>query len=81
VIAYGAAVLYGMIGVLTRNPADRIFVAVIAFMTFTILYFTLMVNFFDLGENNRFRFTIDPLVFLLFARLLQDLVFRLIRKV
>jgi hypothetical protein len=72
VIAYGAAILYGVIAVLRRRPADRVFVAVIAFLTFTILYFTLMANFFDLGENNRFRFTIDPLVFLLFGLFSQN---------
>jgi hypothetical protein len=72
VIAYVAAIIYGVKVVVARNKSDRAFVVVIAFMTFTIIYFTIMANFFDLGENNRFRFTLDPLVLLLFGRLLQN---------
>ena len=76
VVAYIAATLNGGKIVIAHNPSDRVFVAVIAFMTFTILYFTFMANFFDLGENNRFRFTIDPFVFLLVGRLIQNLFSR-----
>jgi len=73
-IAYVAALIYGVKVVVAREKTDPVFVAVIAFMTFTILYFTVMANFLDLGENNRFRFTLDPIVLLLVGRLLQDLL-------
>jgi hypothetical protein len=45
-----------------------------AFMTFTILYFTAMANFLDLGENNRFRFIMDPLVLVLSGMFLQNII-------
>lgn len=80
VVAYIAAIGYGVKTVLNRNPEDRSQIAVITFITFTMLYFTVLANFFDLGENNRFRFTLDPIVFLLFGKLLQEFAFRWKRK-
>jgi hypothetical protein len=77
VIVYLAAMLYGMKTVFSQEKSNYVFITVVAFITFTIIYFTLMANFFDLGENNRFRFTIDPLVFLLFVVMLQNLALRL----
>jgi hypothetical protein len=71
-LAYIASIIYGVKLVIARNRPDRVFLAVIAYITFTIIYFTIMANFFDLGENNRFRFTLDPLVLLMFGRLLQN---------
>lgn len=73
-VAYLAAIIYGTKLVITHDKSDRVFLVVVAFMTFTIIYFTLMANFLDLGENNRFRFTLDPLVLLLFGMLLQNSV-------
>jgi hypothetical protein len=80
VIAYVVSMVYGMKTVLNRNQTDRSQTAVIAFITFTILYFSVLANFFDLGENNRFRFTLDPIVFLLFGKLFQEFVVRWKRK-
>ncbi len=43
----------------------------VLFLLYSILFFTLVSISLDLGENNRFRFTIDPLILLLilfFAR-------------
>jgi hypothetical protein len=77
VIAYVAATISGIKLVITHDRSDRVFLAVVAFMTFTIIYFTLMANFLDLGENNRFRFTLDPLVLLLFGMLLQNSIMKL----
>jgi hypothetical protein len=74
VVAYVAATAYGVNTVLKKEKLDPVLVTVIAFMTFTIIYFTLTANFLDLGENNRFRFTLDPLVLLLFGRLLQNAI-------
>jgi len=75
VVAYIAAIIYGVKVVTARDKPEHMFIAVIAFMTFTIVYFTFMANFLDLGENNRFRFTLDPLVLLLVGRSLQNLPF------
>jgi hypothetical protein len=74
VAAYAAAVIYGLKTFTARGESNRIFTAVVTFMTFTILYFTVMANFLDLGENNRFRFALDPFVLLLFGRLVQNLL-------
>ena len=72
VVAYVSAILYGLKIFLTRDRYSPALVGEIAFMTFTILYFTVMANFLDLGENNRFRFALDPLVLLLFGMFLQN---------
>jgi len=39
----------------------------VAFMWFNVLYVSLAGNLADLGENNRFRFTVDPFILLLFV--------------
>ena len=74
VIVYAAAIFQGLKIVFTRDRFPGDMAGTAAFMTFTILYFTLMANFLDLGENNRFRFAIDPLVLVLSGVFLQDMV-------
>ena len=76
VVIFAAATIYGIKLVITHDKSDRVFLGVVAFMTFTIIYFTVMANFLDLGENNRFRFTLDPLVLLLFGMLLQNSIMK-----
>lgn len=76
VVAFAAATMYGIKLVITHDRSDRVFLGVVAFMTFTIIYFTVMANFLDLGENNRFRFTLDPFVLLLFGMLLQNSIMK-----
>ena len=73
-IAYAGAILYGLKVLYTRERYSHDLVGTIAFMTSTIVYFTFMANFFDLGENNRFRFALDPLVLMLFGMLLQNFI-------
>ena len=80
VLAYLAAIIYGVKVATSKTKPDPNLVVVIAFMTLTIIYFTFMANFFDLGENNRFRFTLDPLVLLLFGKLLQESMNRFSRR-
>jgi hypothetical protein len=80
VIAYGAALLYGFKIVFTRDHYPPEIKGVVAFMIFTILYFTVMANFLDLGENNRFRFALDPLVLVLFGLFLQNAILSLWKK-
>lgn len=71
-IMYAAAILYGVKLLLARDTYHPPFLALVAFMTFTMIYFTVMSNFLDLGENNRFRFALDPFALLLFGGLLQN---------
>lgn len=46
------------------------------FLAGTAIYATLVGNLFDVGENNRFRFTIDPVFLLLAALAVQEIVRR-----
>jgi hypothetical protein len=80
VSAYIAAIIYGVKVFFSRDRYPRDLAGVVAFMTLTILYFTVMANFLDLGENNRFRFALDPLVLLLFGMLLQNTILYLWNK-
>ncbi len=48
----------------------------ILFITYNILYITLIGNTMDIGENNRFRFTVDPFLSILFVFFLLNLVAR-----
>lgn len=73
VVMYVAAAIYGLRLATSRTRSNRVLAGVAAFMTFTLLYFTLTVNFLDLGENNRFRFALDPFALVLFGMLVQDL--------
>jgi len=50
-----------------RDPA----VAWTAFAVFNILYTVLIGTFTDLGENNRFRYTVDPLALMLVSHIVQ----------
>jgi hypothetical protein len=45
---------------------------VVLFMAYTILYVTLVGTSMDIGENNRFRFAIDPLLMVLFVFVLRE---------
>lgn len=74
VVSYIAVIAYGMKIFFTRDRYSIELAGTVTYMIFTILYFTVMANFFDLGENNRFRFALDPLVLLLFGMLLQNFV-------
>ena len=80
VFAYGAAILYGLKIVFSRDRTSRDQIGVVAFMVFTIIYFSAMANFLDLGENNRFRFALDPLVLVLFGMFLQNAFLSLWKK-
>jgi hypothetical protein len=80
VITYAAAIFQGWKIVFNRDRYPRDIAGVAAFMTFTILYFTVAANFLDLGENNRFRFAIDPLVLVLFGAFLQNTILSLAKR-
>ncbi|MBM3125639.1 MAG: hypothetical protein FJZ87_11320 [Chloroflexi bacterium] len=50
--------------------------ALVVFMMFNILYVTLIGNTMDIGENNRFRFSIDPYLMVLPVFLAKIIVVR-----
>jgi len=72
--AYITAIAYSLKIFLTRDRYSVDIAGVVTYMAFTILYFTVLANFLDLGENNRFRFALDPLVLLLLGMLLQNFI-------
>jgi len=45
----------------------------VLFMTYNIFFVTLVGNLMDIGENNRFRFTVDPFILILFIFFLRNM--------
>ncbi|MFC1560884.1 hypothetical protein ACFL4V_00235 [Candidatus Latescibacterota bacterium] len=74
VIGYWLMRLIRSIPKLRKNTP---FFTVVMFMLMTVLYVTLVGNLFELGENMRFHYNIDPLVLTLFALMLV----RSVRKI
>lgn len=66
----GVALLRGL-RELRDDGGDRALGATLWFVAFTIVYVALVGNALELGENNRFRFMIEPLIFALIAWLLD----------
>jgi hypothetical protein len=56
-----------------RDPAEPENLLVL-FMAYNIFFVTLVGNLMDIGENNRFRFTVDPFILVLFIFLLRNMV-------
>ena len=56
-----------------KNP-DYPLGLTLVFMWVTVLYVTIIGNAFDVGENNRFRFTINLFTVIIFALFLQKAV-------
>lgn len=69
VIAGSAALLWRNRGNLAE-PEN----VLILFMAYNILFVTLIGNTMDIGENNRFRFTIDPFLSILLVFFLRNLI-------
>ncbi len=68
-VAYGTV----LVGHEWRHAGVTPQVVLLLFILLTIAYTTVLGNLLEVGENNRFRFTIDPLYTLLFALLLRDI--------
>jgi hypothetical protein len=69
-LAYCLVVAYGFRhcrAAFRRAPADLPLVLTGAFLWISIVYVTVLGNALEYGENNRFRFDIDPLIFALLA--------------
>lgn len=48
----------------------------ILFMVYNIFFVTLVGNSMDIGENNRFRFTVDPFILILLVFFLRNIISR-----
>jgi len=77
VLAYGTGVAYGIARASTdlfgRRP-DRVRGMVTGFLVFNVLWVLVVGNALELGENNRFRFAVDPLCLALLGRLIDERV-------
>jgi hypothetical protein len=64
VLAYAAAIIFGLL--FSLHPSllrdDRL---PLLFLWANVVWMTVAGNAFDCGDNNRFRFAVDPLVFVL----------------
>jgi hypothetical protein len=80
VIAFVVVLAAGSIYLLNwrKNGTESQYL-LIAFMFINIIYVTLVGNLMDVGENNRFRFVVDPFLFLLFIHFVRLGVVRLRR--
>jgi hypothetical protein len=63
-LVFAAAVVFGGLRV-WRSPPDFTVRPVLAYVTVTVLWATAAVNLLEMGENDRLRFEIDPLVLVL----------------
>jgi hypothetical protein len=48
-----------------RKPGDAAYATTVMFIWFTIIYVTAVVNLFEIEENNRIRFMIEPYLMLM----------------
>jgi len=62
---------------LRRETLDAPTVGLLVFIAFNVVYVMLLTNAMELGENNRFRFTIEPLVVVLLALFVHRVATRL----
>lgn len=74
---YGLYLLYKCV---LRRFGDPAFKLTIIFMIVNIIYLTLVGNLFEHGENNRFRFVIEPFMIIITVLLINDLLTWLKRK-
>ena len=76
VLMYLVAVCYGLNLIyksVRRQPLDLPFILTVSFMWFNIVYVSSVVNLVsNTGENNRFRFMIDPFIWIILGLFLQN---------
>jgi hypothetical protein len=77
VLVYIAAWIFAIYAVreiiVRRRNVDRSRAVTVAFLGLTVLYVTVVSNAIDIGENNRFRFETDAVMWVLFVVLLTRL--------
>jgi hypothetical protein len=76
------SILFGVKLILNtkNNKSSKPFTITIFFLVSTIIYYTLVSNLFDFGENNRFRFDIDPFCIIIFILFLQNVLLRFSKR-
>jgi hypothetical protein len=79
IVLFPLLILYGIYYLIkvNKDPTIRI---TIAYILFTIIYVTIVGLLFDVGENNRFRYVIDPLLFVLAGLLINSLWTKIINS-
>jgi len=70
IAAYILAFIYGILLLRRRHPLSQSYF----FLWLTLLYAFLVGNFTEVGENNRFRFVLDPLLFPFIGLFIQSLL-------
>jgi len=77
-LAFGAVVIALLRGIRewTGDGGDRALGATLLFVAGTVAYVSLVGNSLELGENNRFRFMIEPFLFALIGWLLDGVLGR-----
>ena len=58
-----------------RRKGDRAFPVTVAFMLITVVYITLASTFFTIRTNNRYRFAVEPYVFVFAGLFIARLVY------
>jgi tetratricopeptide (TPR) repeat protein len=74
IIAFLVVFIFGVGLVLGRSastPADPATRATVLFMLLTMLYVMLVGNFLEVGENNRFRYMIEPMLIIMLGLFLE----------
>jgi hypothetical protein len=73
-VSFIISIFYGFLLIfraLFRNPTNVPFALTLTFVWITIAYVTVIGNSLELGENNRFRFMIDPLLLVILGLVLD----------
>jgi hypothetical protein len=74
IIGYFIAIIYGLrltLKALSRKHRDLPFALTVLFLWINIVYVTLVGNSIEIGENNRFRFMIDPFFLIILGLFIQ----------
>nr|HPG30602.1 hypothetical protein [bacterium] len=54
---------------------------ILSYMSFIIIYYSLISCLFEIGENNRFKFLVEPLIYMLIFYAIEKIIERrLIKK-
>lgn len=70
ILAYGLVLVFGLFLLVRRASSSPIpSLSSLFFLWYNVAWMTLVANALEVGENNRFRFVTDPLVFVFLAAL------------
>ena len=82
IIGFFVSLTYGIIliiNALKNKKRNDSYILTILFIVLNILYVSTLFNLFKVGENQRFRFNIDPLLLILFGLFINN-VFKIVNK-